>query len=48
MSASPPRGELSLHAKGKVESVIDAGAVLQICLTLQETSGQGRSEVIVA
>jgi quercetin dioxygenase-like cupin family protein len=39
---------LNLDADGNVESVLDAGAVLEIYLGLCETSGQGRPDVIGA
>ena len=39
---------LNLDEEGKVESVLDAGAVLEIYLGLCETGGHGRPDVIGA
>jgi len=37
---------LNLDEQGKVESVLDAGAVLEIYLSLCEAGGHGRPDVI--
>ncbi|HEY7914392.1 MAG TPA: 2,4'-dihydroxyacetophenone dioxygenase family protein [Blastocatellia bacterium] len=39
---------LNLDEEGKVESVLDAGAVLEIYMALCEASGHGRADVIGA